>query len=211
MKLVAERVLVYVQAMPVVVPHSIKKFQDLGMSEFSISHSSKVALSAAKSLGFHEIVALGFPPVLQESLARGATSWVSMPLCDDPLEQASFFPKNTIFPIIIGENSDWVFTGASLAGVLAESRACNLLLLEKDAYTELSDNSIVLVRDSGRNAGNIDVRRIKTSADEELNSQSVLGNSTLSRIEGKKTEPISGDEDQLVSLLTRKLNRILRR
>ena len=82
----AERVLVYVQAMPVVVPHSIKKFQDLGMSEFSISHSSKVALSAAKSLGFHEIVALGFPPVLQESLARGATSWVSMPLCDDPLE-----------------------------------------------------------------------------------------------------------------------------
>ena len=102
-----------------------------------------------------------------------------------------------------------MFTGASLAGVLAESRACNLLLLEKDAFCELSDISIVLVRDSGRNAGNIDVRRIKTSADEELNSQSVLGNSTLSRIEGKKTEPISGDEDQLVSLLTRKLNRIL--
>ena len=44
-----------------------------------MSQSSKAAISFAKTLGSHEITAVGFSPILREALARGATSCYSVP------------------------------------------------------------------------------------------------------------------------------------
>lgn len=206
---VGREIFVYVQAIPVSLPPSIRKFQDLESLEFSMSHSSRKAISFAKSFGFSEITAFGFPAVLHESLARGATGCVPIPLCDDPVLQASFFPEHAS-SIIIGENSDWIFTGASLAGALAEFRGSKLHFLDIGDQAELPNNSIIVIKDSGENSGNIDVRRIESLMDVIFDHKGVLGDSTFSKLESREPEKISGETAEVVSLLSRKLRRITR-
>jgi hypothetical protein len=212
---VARQLLVYVQALPVFssVPSSAKRFQDLETCEFKMSHSSKAALSFATALGFHEIVAVGFSPILRESIARGATSCRSVPLCDDPLEQASFFPReskegNYYSHIIIGENPEWVFGGGSLAGTLCESRKMRFRLFTEGGPIDFPEDSIILVKDSGEATRAVDVRRIKSSFDVSVNPEGLLGGSTLSKREGRKGESLKGDTSEITSTLVRKLRRI---
>ena len=126
-----------------------------------MSQSSKAALAFASTLGFHEIVAVGFSPVLREALARGATSCKSVPLCDDPLEQSSFFPKEHFSHILIGENPDWVFTGSSLAGILSESRRMQFCFFKDGDSIDFPERSVILVKDSGESPSTIDIRRIR--------------------------------------------------
>ncbi|MGI0091926.1 MAG: hypothetical protein ACREBS_09470 [Nitrososphaerales archaeon] len=205
------QILVYVQALPVSIPGWARKFQDLESSEFRMSHSSRVALAFASALGFHEIVAAGFPPVLREALARGATSCMSIPLCDDPLEQASFFRKGveSFYHVIVGENPDWVFTGASLAGVLAESHKLRFQLFQEGDSLYFKESSIILVKDPGEASQNIDVRRIKSSSEKDVNHEDVLGNSTFSKQEPRKNELISGDPKEIASFLSRRIRRLV--
>ena len=136
-----------------------------------MSQSSKAALAFGSTLGFHDVVAVGFSPVLREALARGATSCISMPLCDDPLEQASFFPKDNFSHVIIGENSDWVFTGASLAGTLSESRKMRFCLFQDGDSIDFPERSVILVKDSGESTSSIDIRRIKASFEASVNPE----------------------------------------
>lgn len=203
--------MVYVQALPVSVPASAKKFQNLETCEFRMSQSSKTALSFARGLGFHEIMAVGFSPVLREAVARGATSCHSIPLCDDPLEQASFFPRERFSHIIIPENSDWIFTGSSLAGVLSESLKIPFSLFSEGKSLDYPESSIVLVKDSGVCSESVDIRRIRNSFDVTVNPEGVLGDSSLTKRETKKSESLSGDISEIASVLSRKLKRLTRR
>jgi hypothetical protein len=202
---------VYIQALPVSFPSSPKNFSDLHEADFGMSHSSRAALAFAVSLGFPQILAVGFSPVLKEALARGATDVKSIPLCDDPLEQASFFPEEDISHIIIGENPDWVFTGASLAGVLMESRKMilNVVLFElAPGGKELSMNSIWLVRDTGEHVGDLDIRRIKYSTGATVDPENVLGISSFLKLEEKNTENVGGAPSEISSFLSKKLRRL---
>jgi hypothetical protein len=209
--LASRQLLVYIQALPVSVPSSAKKFQDLENMEFRMSQSSKAALSFAKTLGFHEIVALGFSPILREALARGATSCYSVPLGDDPLEQASFFPKDEFSHFIIAENSDWVFSGSSLAGILSETRKMRFCLFTEGRSLDYPESSVILVKDSGESSESVDIRRIRNSFDAVVNPEGVLGGSTLSRRETRKSEMLTGDTNEIASVLSRRIKRITRR
>jgi len=175
-----------------------------------MSQSSKAALAFASTLGFHETVAVGFSPILREALARGATSCVSVPLCDDPLEQASFFPKNDFSHVIIGENSDWAFTGSSLAGAVSESRKMRFCLFKDGDSIEFPERSVILVKDSGESTSSIDIRRIKSSSETNVNPEGVLGDATLSKRETKRSESVSGDVSEIAAILTRRIKRITR-
>jgi hypothetical protein len=204
----ARQILVYVQAIPISVPSSARRFQDLETSEFIMAQSSRSALSFARLLDFHEIVAVGFSPVLREAIARGATSCFSIPLCDDPLEQASFFPKEEFSHYIIPENSDWVFTGSTLAGILAESRKLRFCLFREGDSVDLPESSIIVVKDSGESSQNVDIRRIKASFEVSVNPEGVLGKSALSKREIQKGELLTGAPNEIASVLTRRLRRI---
>jgi hypothetical protein len=202
---------VYIQALPVSFGFSPKKFSDLQEADFIMSHTSRAALAFATSLGFPLILAVGFSPVLQEALARGATDVKAVPLCDDPLEQASFFPEEHFSHILIGENPDWVFTGASLAGVLMESRKMVLSVVPLEPApddNELSQDSIWLVRDTGEVPASLDIRRIKNSTSAEVDPENVLGSSTFAKLEEKKTENIAGAPPEISSFLLKKLRRL---
>ena len=102
-----------------------------------------------------------------------------------------------------------MFTGASLAGVLAESRKCSLYFLQDGDTMKSYPNSIIVVRDSGENAGNVDARRIESSFQVVLNDEALLGGSTFSKPETRGTERISGNASEIVSLVSRKLKRIM--
>ncbi|MFI5420014.1 MAG: hypothetical protein ACHQ1H_03515 [Nitrososphaerales archaeon] len=176
-----------------------------------MSHSSRAALAFAISLGFPQILAVGFSPVLQEALARGATDVKAIPLCDDPLEQASFFPEEDFLHIMIGENPDWVFTGASLAGVLMESKKMVLNVVPLEGGPEenqLSKDSVILVWDTGEHVGDLDIRRIKYSTTATVDPEKVLGSSTFSKQEEKKTENLGGTPSEISSFLSKKLRRL---
>ncbi|MDG6923741.1 MAG: hypothetical protein JRN67_10670 [Nitrososphaerota archaeon] len=204
----SRQILVYVQALPVSTPTSAKKFQDLEVCEFRMSQSSKSALALARKLGFHEIMAVGFSSILREAVARGATSCHSVPLCDDPLEQASFFPKEQFSHLVIAENSDWVFTGSSLAGILSESLKMHLRVFTQGNSLAFPESSIILVKDSGVNSESMDVRRIRNSFDVPVDPEGVLGSSSLTRREIGKSELLSGDTSEIASVLARKLKRL---
>jgi hypothetical protein len=203
--------LVYVQALPVSFPVTPKKFVDLNASNFVMSHSSKTALAFASSLGFPEILAAGFSPILQEALVRGATDKAPMPLCDDPLEQASFLPEGDFSHIIIGENPDWVFSGASLSGILAQTRGIALNVITQDEKIKTNNflsNSLLLVLDSGEHLSSIDVRRIKYSTSASVQPENVLGSSMFTGVEEKRTENITGTPAEISSILSKKLRRL---
>lgn len=206
----SRELLVYVQALPISVPTSARKFLDLEHCEFRLSQSSKGALAFASKLPFHEIVAAGFSPVLREALARGATSCRSMPLCADPLEQSSFFPKEDFSHIVIGESSDWIFTGSSLAGVLSESRKMRFRLFEDGDSFDFPESSVILLKDSGESTSNIDLRRIKSSFEVGVNPEGLLGDCSISKREARKSESVSGEPEEIAPSLTRRIKRITR-
>ncbi|MGA2875994.1 MAG: hypothetical protein ABSE82_10720 [Nitrososphaerales archaeon] len=206
--MISRQLLIYVQALPISVPTSARQFLDLESSEYRMSQSSKAALAFASTLGFHEIVAVGFSPVLREALARGATSCKSVPLCDDPLEQSSFFPKEHFSHILIGENPDWVFTGSSLAGVLSESRKMQFCFFKDGDSIDFPERSVILVKDSGESPSTIDIRRIKSSFEASVNPEGLLGNSTLSKREVKRGETVSGDASEISTILARRIKRM---
>jgi hypothetical protein len=213
-----------VQAVPAFIPSGAKKFSDLEASDYRMTESSKAALSLAVSVkSERDVVAIGFPPVLREALVRGATNVVSVPLCDDPLEQSGFVlnaisaKESTLeTSLVLGENSEWVFSGASLAGALAQRLKLKVRLLRNlDAQLndDLVNGSVVIVSDSlvGDRGlvGNVDVRRISLSFAHAVNPEGVLGDSTLLRQEPSHPEIISGDSSEISSALVRKLRRIV--
>jgi hypothetical protein len=204
----AERqLLVYVQALPSSIG-LVKKFKDLEDAEFRLSHSSKVALSFASSLGFHEILAAGFAPVSNEAVARGATSVFSLPLCDEPARQAEFFPKEEFTHIIIGESLDWVFSGASLVGVLAHKYNLKAYIAAKE--TKYPERSLILVKDPGAAPEAIDVRRIKGAMEVKLDVKDVQGEVSFQTLEPVRTEMISGESAEIASSLSRKIRRFVK-
>lgn len=197
--------------MPTLLASSARRFQNLEGSEFEMTHSSKKALSFASSLGASEIMAIGYPPILREAIVRGATKFKAMPLCDDPLQQISFFPQDDAGDhIVIGENLEWVFTGASLVGAIAHRRKKQVVLCDAGGTLDLSKGSVFLVTDSGESSGGTDIRRIKNASEASLNPEGVLGNSTFLKQESTKGEIINGGPSEVGSALTRKLRRLTR-
>lgn len=207
----AEKILVYVQALPVSIPASAKKFSDLESAEFRMSHSSKMALAAAASLDTdHKIIAAGFSPILREAVSRGASFVYPMPLCDDPLNQFSFFPKDQNFStIFVGENPDWVFSGASLAGFLSSKLGYRLDVFDGSSKIK-EPRSVILVLDSGNSAPGIDIRRIDPSMDTAINPEGVLGDAVIRKMEETKPEVLSGSLENSVATISRRLRRITR-
>jgi hypothetical protein len=208
----SRKLLVYVQALPISFPVSPKNFADLNASDFALSHSSKAALAFASTMGFPEILASGFSPVLPEALARGATDIAPIPLCDDPKEQATFLPKGDFSHVIIGENPDWVFSGASFAGVLSQSRNIPVNIIRDEdgepVRNTLSANSLLLILDSGELSSFIDVRRIKYSTSEKVQPENVLGYSVFNEMEEKRSEKITGTPSEISAILSKKLRRL---
>jgi len=208
----SRKLLVYVQAVPISFPVIPKTFADLATADFAMSHSSKTALTFAASMGCPEIIAAGFSPILQEALTRGATDVAPMPLCDDPLEQASFLPDGDFSHVILGENPDWIFSGASFAGILAQSRNIPIKIISdpNDTSKDLPSSSLLLVLDSGEHSSDIDVRRIKYSTSTSIHPENVLGNSRFSKVEEKRTEKIVGTPSEIAAILTKKVRRFVR-
>jgi hypothetical protein len=204
-----DNVLVYVQAVPSFIPSSVRKFSDLENCTFKMSHSSKAALAFASRHATGEIVAAGFSPILREAVARGASRPISMPLCDDALTQISFFLKNEEFTsIIVGENTDWIFSGASLCGALSSKLGFDVKI-SRDLQS-IESNSVILVLDAGVESSNVDVRRIARSMETPINPEGVLGKSTIKRMEERKPETISGTAEEVASAIARRLRRITR-
>lgn len=205
-----KRILVYVQAVPVYVPGSARKFSDLENTDFKMSHSSKVALGLVSNEKDTEIVAAGFSPILREAVARGATGTFLMPLCDDPWDQLSFFPKEDRFSaILLGENPDWVFSGASLAGLISVKFGYNLQFCSETGQP-LEPNCVVLALDSGQEVSNIDVRRIILASADHASPEAVLGNSTLRKLEETKAEILTDSPAEMSSVISRRIRRIIR-
>jgi hypothetical protein len=203
-----QEIFVYVQAIPISIPSSAKGFRDLAGSQFRISHSSKLVLSRASGISSW-VVAMGHSSVLREALARGATRVIPLPLYDDPVKQTENM-KNFIGDsalVLIGENLDGPFSGAALAGVL--SSLCNLrLLIDSDLKSDLK-GSIILLRDPGTEAFNIDVRKIP-EASKEIPVTSVVGNCTLERRSNQiREKPREETPEDVASNVSRKLRRIL--
>jgi hypothetical protein len=201
-------ILVYVQATPVSIPPSTRKFSDIENCDFKMSHSSKVALAAALRSN-HEILAAGFSPILREAVVRGASSVVSMPLCDDPSKQISFFPRNRrLSQIFVGECQEWIFTGASLAGLLCSKFSLQFRLFLGDAH--LDEGTVFLVPDPGEKVSSIDVRRIDRSMETRVNPEGVLGDASFRKMEEEKPEILTGSTDESASIVCRRLRRIAR-
>jgi len=174
-----------------------------------MSHSSKSAIAFAAKHSSGVIVAAGFSPILREAVARGASSTFSMPLCDDPLEQYTFLPGDQKFSnIVVGENPDWIFSGASLCGVIATKLGYKFCLSKNAESVE--PHSVVLVLDSVEESSEIDIRRIALSMEAPANPEGVLGDSSFKKMEEVKPEMISGTLEELSSVISRRLRRITR-
>jgi hypothetical protein len=200
-----QRILVYVQALPAFIPGSAKKFSDLETAEFRMSHSSKAALAYASKYS-QEILAVGFSPILREAVARGATDIFPMPLCDDPLQQSSLFPKEKFSAVIVGENPDWIFSGMSLAGLLSSKLHFRVQVSSETA--SVSRDSVVVVLDSGEAVSSIDIRRIELSQGIPAHPEGMLGSTVLRRLEESKTETLTGTPKETSSAISRRLRRI---
>ena len=197
--------------MPTSLASSARKFQNLEGSDFEMTHSSKKALMFAASLGAREILAIGYPSILREAIIRGATKFKAAPLCDDPVQQISFFPEDdAVDHIVTGENLEWVFTGASLAGAIAQRRHKQLVVCDGRRTPDLSTGSVLLVTDSGESQGGIDIRRIKNAAEASVDPEGVLGNATFLKQESAKGEIINGDPSEVGTAIARKLRRLTR-
>ena len=203
----SKKILVYVQALPSFIPSSARKFSDLETADFRMSHSSKAALALAAKYS-RKIVAAGFSPILREAVARGASDIFPMPLCDDPLQQVSFFPKKSYSGVFVGENPDWLFSGMSLAGLIASKWDFGIQVSSQGQISV--DDSVTIVEDSGEVVPNIDIRRIELAQEATSHPEGVLGEASIRRLEETKTESLSGFPDETSSVISRRLRRITR-
>jgi len=203
----SQKALVYVQALPDFIPSSVRKFTDLETADFRMSHSSQAALALAAKYS-RRIVAAGFSPILREAVARGASDIFPMPLCDDPLHQFSFFPKESYSAIFVGENPDWLFSGMSLAGLIASKWGFGIQVSSQGEIS--TDNFVTIVQDSGDVVSNIDIRRIELAQGATAHPEGVLGEASIRRLEETKTETFSGPPDETSTVISRRLRRITR-
>jgi len=170
-----------------------------------MSHSSKAALAYANRYS-QEIVAAGFSPILREAVARGARGVFAMPLCDDPLQQLSFFPKEKVSAVVVGENPDWLFSGMSLAGLLSAKLHFGVRISSEPE--PIKPESVVVVLDSGEAVSSIDIRRIELSQGAPVHPEGVLDSRVLRRLEESRTEILTGSPDETSSAISRRLRRI---
>jgi hypothetical protein len=204
---------VYVQALPVTLSDFQSKqgkFGDqLQGASFKLSHSSKIALSVATRSGSHDITAIGHTSVLHEALARGATSVVPVPLFDNPLAQAKSFPASRFSSIIIPENLDGPFSGASLSGAISFLRGMSFTVLE-NTNSRLAEDCVILVKDDLKPDA-IDIRRIYGATNVKLRDEAVIGELEVSKHsqDSKKREEIRGDSETVSNLIRRRLRRSL--
>ncbi len=210
------KVLVYVQAIPKAVPQAVKTFPDLSRARFVMTQSSKTALARSKAIfPDAEIIAAGYNAVLQEALVRGAERAISLPLFDDPLDQAKSFPVEGYYSrIIVGENPDGPFTGASLCGALAALRKMNFELIDDHAdMRTVRKEGILLVRADEGVSHNVDIRRIADSMRQKIQPSETSGGSSLVRREqdSKPEMIISGSLEEISSAFSRRLRRLTTR
>lgn len=205
----SQKILVYVQAVPISIQSNVRNFSDLSSSRFRMAHSSKAALNRAKSLS-EEVVAMGHSSILREAIARGATQVFSLPLCDDPLNQAESMKEllqdsNSV--VIIGDNLDGPFSGAALCGALSLVSDRNLLF---DSDPKGGEASIVLSKDDGIEAFNIDIRRIEEASSKKIQDSSVIGKSALEKIKPNESteQPREESSEEIASAISRKLRRL---
>lgn len=207
---------VYVQAIPESIPSRAKNFGDLKESTaFRMAHSSKIALERAKQSS-SKIIALGHSSVLREALARGANEIIVLPLCDDPLVQAQGIKdqlsedvQSSVF--VVGENLDGPFSGSALCGALSALFDLGLEFdLGSEKHLAAKNGSVVLVKDDGTRASNIDIRRIDFAQSREIPESQVTGTSSLERRETARTPETIKDQStrEIASTISRRLHRI---
>ncbi len=203
-----KRILVYLQAIPRTVSSAATKFEDLSNSEFVLNHSSKIAIAEARRIfPDAEIIAAGYQSVLPEAFARGASKVISLPMCQDPLDQAKNLPATEKYAcIVVGENPDGPFTGASLCGAIAALRKVEFSIGNK--FTS-GLNGILLLREDESASHNIDVRRICTAFEEKIAISEIRGNLSLGKKEVVSgSETVQGSPQEIASTLARRLRRL---
>ncbi|MDH2900867.1 MAG: hypothetical protein PXY39_07825 [archaeon] len=206
----SKKILVYVQALPISVPSRAKNFADLSNLNLRMSHSSKAALDKAVGLS-ENVVALGHSSILREALARGSKEAIPIPLYDDPLAQAesmkNFLTDLGPFSILVGENLDGPFSGAALCGALSSVYD---LTFSFDSDLEDGGGSVVLVKDSGTKAFNIDIRKIDYASTKEFAESKFVGSIALEKYE--RAQPIQLSKEQapkdIASTISRKIRRL---
>jgi hypothetical protein len=207
-------VFVYVQAVPLWIPSSIAKFSELSSADFQMTHSSKAALACAlrvSNLTGCKIVALGLAPILGEAIARGASSSISVPLCENSRDQADSLPREGWHYFLVGENRDGFFSGASLVGAMKGEGAIHVTegLRDEEKIAKLPHGSRIIVRDDGSSLPPVDVRRIRFS---EQNKFEASITSSLDGIIRKKRRAESqsttfGSPEELAVSISRKLRK----
>jgi hypothetical protein len=215
-----DKVFVYVQAIPESIPSRTKSFADLkeATTSFRMSHSSKVALAMAKNPSTNNVIALGHSSILREALAFRADDVIALPLCDDPLVQAQSIKEQKISEdlqlsiLFVGENLDGPFSGSSLCGALSALLDLNFEIddLKNVEQRQLVKNgSVVLVRDDGTRAFNVNIRRLGIANSKEFPQSKVVGTNLLDRREpAKNPETISdGSPKEIASTISRRLRR----
>jgi hypothetical protein len=212
------KVFVYVQAIPESVPSRVKNFVDLSeaTTTFRMNHSSKVALERAKnsSLGV-VVVALGHTSILREAIARGADDVIALPLCDDPLIQAQRIKEQVLGNLqssvfFVGENIDGPFSGSSLCGALSVLLDLNLEIDLENGQSQLAKRGfVVLLKDGGTKAYNVDIRRLGAANTRQLPQSQVIGTSSLERKDfTKNPETITNPPaKEIASTISRRLRR----
>ena len=203
---------VYVQALPVSLsnPSSTKKFEEqFKDSDFVLSHSSKIALKVAKSLGYHEVCAFGHSSILHEALARGATSAYSVPLFVNVVDQARSIPRDHFSSIVLPENLDGPFTGASLAGALISLYGLSFALW--DGANRHPESRVILVKDID-SSDSIDVRRISQAVATKVETSTVIGQddvATSSMQGGARHEELTGSMEEISGTIAKRLRRLV--
>ncbi|MHB1907258.1 MAG: hypothetical protein ACYCQJ_00140 [Nitrososphaerales archaeon] len=197
-------ILAYVQAVPSAIHDSQKNFSELN-ERLRMVHSSQALLARMVSMD-EEIVAVGYSQILLEALARGASSGISLPLCDDPLVQAESMREilKSKIRIFVGENLDGPFSGAALCGAISSLYDLSLGVVDDPKQ---SSDLVVLVRDNGIGAFNLDVRNIEPASKKPIGRSNLIGTSVL-RKETRSRSLESHNEKETSDIIARKLRRL---
>jgi hypothetical protein len=207
----SNKILVYVQAIPTSISDKARNFKDLSSSSVRMAHSSKVALDQALKIS-KEVVALGHSSILSEALAHGANEAKALPFCDDPVAQAESMQDSVVesneISILVGENLDGPFSGASLCGAL--SSIYDLRFSFSSNGEDASPGSVVLVKDTGTETFNIDIRAIDYATSQKFPESTIVGSSALEKTQRPKTAqlPIELSAKEIATTLSRKLRRL---
>jgi hypothetical protein len=206
------KVLVYVQAVPISVSDKARSFKDFASGDFRMSHSSQLALDRALKIS-NDAVALGHSSILCEALARGAKQASSVPLCDDPVIQAESFRddirKSESAPlVIVGENLDGPFTGAAFCGALSQIYDLSFSIDDLGIHAPLKKGCVVLVKDPGSEVFNIDIRTINYATARKFDDAKIFGESMIERMQ-RQTIEVSSEQSpkEIALMISRKLNR----